>query len=233
MTTTQNKNCIISFANSNGMYAQRLARLSESLRNNFDGDFLAFIGEGSLGAPLHSDVPYAFKVLAFQKAKEAGYENVLWLDASCFAIKNVSPIFTEIERDGFIFQDAGHFLGTWSSDKQLNYFDINRDQAMDMRMIGNAGFLGLNLTQSKPLFFLQQWKQAMLDGMFTGAWNNNDKTESGDERCMGSRHDMTCSSALIHKMDLFHLAKQGDQWLQYAGLFDETANDTIIFKAQG
>lgn len=227
------KRAIITVATRAGNYINNLARLSESLRNNFDGDILGFIGEASVGSPLHEDVPYGFKVYAFQKAKEAGYESVLWVDTSCFAIKNVSPVFEQIEETGFIFQDAGHFLGTWASDKQLKYFGLTRDKAMDMRMIGNAGFLGLNLTRSTPLYFLQQWQQAMYDGMFNGKWNNDEKTESNDERCLGSRHDMVCSSALIHNMVLFDLAKSGSEWLQYAGPYDEVANETIIFKAQG
>ena len=56
--------CIISFANDNRQrnYIKGLARLSESLRHNFDGTFLSWIGELSLGAPLHSENMYAFKI---------------------------------------------------------------------------------------------------------------------------------------------------------------------------
>lgn len=233
MTSGTNKRCIITLATRAGNYINNMARLCESLRNNFDGEIMAFVGESSVDAPLHSEQPYAFKVWAFSKAYEAGYTSVLWLDTSCYAIKDVTPIFEEIERDGFIFQDAGHYLGTWSSDRQLQYFDLPRDEAMKLKMIGNAGFLGLDLSQTRPLYFLQLWRLALVNGMFTGAWSNTEKTESNDDRCLGSRHDMTCSSALIHKMNLFHLAKQGDQWLQYGGVYDEVANNTIILKAQG
>lgn len=233
MTTGKNKRCVISLATRDGNYINRLARLCESLRDNFDGDIMAFIGESAVGAPLHSENPYAFKVYAFEKAKEAGYSSVLWLDTSCFAIKNVSPIFDEIEKDGFIFQTAGHQLGNWSNDNFLKYVGIDRDEAMEIPMIGNAGFLGLDFTRSKPLYFLQQWKQAMLDGVFKGAWSNADKSESEDDRCKGFRHDMVVSSYLVHIMELYHLAKPFEEWLQYAGPYDETLNNTIILKAQG
>lgn len=226
-------NCIISFANSKGNYVAGLARLSQSLRNNFDGRFLAFVGEESIGAPMHQNNPYAFKVYAFKKALEAGFKKILYLDSSCFAIKNVQPCFDEIEKDGFLMQDAGHLCGNWCNDYCLSYHGVSRDEAMEMKMIGNAGMLGLNFDMELPNLFFKKWEQSMIDGCFLGKWNNNEKTESQDERCLGARHDMSNSSLIINKMNLFHLAKPGDTWLQYAGPYDETGNETIIFKAQG
>lgn len=214
------KNAIVSFANMKGNYIKGLARLSESLRNNFDGDFLSWIGEKSLGAEKHETNPYNFKIHAFRKAIDAGYENILWLDSSCFAIKNVQLIFDYIEQYGFIFQDAGHFVADWTNDYTLNYFGITREQTTEWRMIGNAGLLGLNIFNDKALEFLNKWEAAMNAGCFKGAWDNH-------------RHDMSSSSIIIQQMGLFCLAKSGEEILQYAGLFDETANDTIIIKAQG
>lgn len=229
----KSNNCIISFANSKNLYVQRLARLSDSLRNNFDGDFLSFIGEASCGAESHESVPYGFKIHCFKKAMDAGYQNILWLDTSVFAIAPVQPIFDRIEEKGFVFQDAGHFLGTWCNDFTLEYFGITRDSAMNMRMIGNAGFLGLNVQSHKAMEFFRAWDLSMFMGCFEGEWSNQLKTESDDERCLGHRHDMSASSAIIHKMGLFDLAYGGEEVLQYAGLYDKVLNETIILKAQG
>jgi len=230
----ESKNCIVSFANSNGRYIQNLARLGESLRNNFDGDFLGFIGEKSVGSPLHSENPYAFKLYVIKAVlKQARYDKVLYLDSSCFAVKNVQPLFNEIEKDGFLFQIAGHKVGTWTNDFSLNYFGVTRDDAMEMEMIGNAGMLGIDFSKKKGHRFFDKWFAAMEAGCFKGAWTNDNKTESEDERCNGARHDMSASSIIINQMGLIHLAKKFDEWLQYAGVFDETINDTIIIKAQG
>jgi hypothetical protein len=218
----------VSFANQRGNYVKMLARLSESLRNNFDGDFLGFINENSVGSPLHSEVPFAFKIHCVQKAADAGYEKVLWLDSSCYAIQNTRPIFDEIEKDGFIFQDAGHYLRTWTNDRTLEYFGIAPDEAMGIKMIGNAGFLGFNLSNPKGTELFQRWKQAMLDGQF-----NNSPVPCADERFREHRWDMSCSSAIVYKMGLSHLMKRGDEWLQYAGPFDRVLNETIVLKAQG
>ncbi|MEO6305968.1 MAG: hypothetical protein ABIP51_22670 [Bacteroidia bacterium] len=228
------KNAIVSFSNKNGRYAQNMARLSESLRNNFDGDFIGFTNEASIGSPPHHLMPYAFKIYAIEAALKTGlYKNILWLDSSCFAIKNVQPIFDEIDKDGFIFIDAGHYLGNYSTDACLAYYGITRDEAMLIKMVGNAGFLGLDFTNDKAVEFFDLWKRSMEKGMFFGSWNNDDFSCSFDTRCKGSRHDMQNSSALVYKMKLTHLMKPGDTWLQYAGIFDETSGPSIIIKAQG
>lgn len=224
---------IVSFANHSGRYVQNLARLSDSLRNNFDGDFIGFVGEASLGAPLHSEAPYEFKVLAIDKVRQQGYTSVIWLDSSVFAIANVVPIFERLEKQGLVFQEAGHMLGTWSNDATLNYFGLTRDEALKVPMIGNAGFLGFDFTKQIAQDFFNKWVQSMNANLFKGAWNNDNKTESQDERCRGHRHDMSASSAIAHKLGVYHMAYKGDELLQYAGLFDKTLNDSIILKAQG
>lgn len=227
------KKCIVSFANERNRYVQNLARLSESLRNNFDGEFIGFIGEKSIGAEPHHKNPYSFKIHCIQKVKDAGFEQVLWLDSSCFAIKNVQPVFDEMGDNGLIFQDGGHMTGTWTNDFTLNYFGITRDEAMEFKTIGNAGFLGFDFNKSVAVDFFDRWKKSMQAGCFKGAWSNKDNTESLDERCLGHRHDLSCSSIIVYQMGLTHLMRSGEEILQYAGVFDETLNDTIIFKAQG
>ena len=216
-----NKNAIISFANSKGNYINGLARLGESLRNNSEGiDFISFIGEASLGCELHINNPYSFKIAAFKKAKEAGYKNILWLDSSCFAIKSVQSIFDEIENTGFIFQDAGYYISEWTNEDTLKYYGLTKESSSLMKMIGNAGFLGLNFNMHKPNEFFNKWEESMLKGYFKGDWKDH-------------RHDMSNSSILVHLLNIDHLMKKGDEWLQYAGLYQETANEKIIIKAQG
>jgi hypothetical protein len=227
-----NKNCIVSFANQRGRYVQNMARLSESLRNNFDGDFLGFIGESSIGAPPHEICPYGFKIHAFRSAQKAGYNKVLYVDSSCFAIKNVQPCFDEIEKDGFFFQYSGHTANEWMNDRTLNYYGITREDAREIPLIGNAGMLGLDFSKELPNTFFNRWEKAMQDGMFVGKWDNKDFTESSSEECKGFRHDMQ-NAIILNDLGVLHFMKKGDEWLQYSGLYDETSNQTIIWKAQG
>ncbi len=199
-----NKNCIISFANQKNAYLKNLARLGESLKHNFDGEFLAFVGEETVGAPKHEQVPYAFKVYCIEKVWQTGlYKNILWLDTSCFAIKNVQPIFDEIEKDGMIFQDGGHFVNTWTNDFTLKYFGITREEASKMKTMGNAGFLGMDMVNPIAVEFFKRWEAAMKAGTFVGNWTNENKTESDSPEVLGHRHDLSSASIIIHQMGIF------------------------------
>lgn len=209
---------IVTLANNKGNYRQGLARLSDSLRNNFDGDFFGYTDERQVGAPLHGDNPYAFKIYAIEKVREMGYTQILWLDSSCYAVAPVQPVFDVIEQQGYIMQEAGHYVGDWCNDFTLEYFGLNRDEAKKMLMYGNAGFLGLNFNSHKAESFFEAWEESMLAGCFIGSWDNH-------------RHDMTCGSIIANRIGMHY--KKGDEWLQYGGIYDKPANDTIIFKAQG
>lgn len=226
-----NKQCLVTFANRQNNYIRALARMVDSLRYNWDGGFMAFTSEESIGAPSHLENPYAFKIYAIEKALEAGYSQILWLDSSCYAIQPIQPIFDHIDKEGYIMQDAGHFVGVWTNDTVLKYFNLDRDEAMSMRCYGNAGFLGLDFENETAREFFHEWKESMLAGMFKGAWTNDKKTESQDERCRGHRHDLSCGSIIANRMEM--VLQSSQEWLQYAGPYDKVLNDKIYLKAEG
>lgn len=90
------RKAIVSLATERGNYYQGIARLADSLKDRSPGiDFIGFMGEESVGAPKHLGNPYAFKVYALRHVIELGYDQVLWLDSSVVAIRDVSPVFTE------------------------------------------------------------------------------------------------------------------------------------------
>lgn len=206
----------------------------ERLYNTFNTvgvDKLFWKHESEIGSPSHQDNPYAFKIYGFKRAIELGYKKILWLDASVYAIKETTPVWDVIEKEGYIMQMAGHLAGTWANDFCLNYFGITRDEAMKIPMYGNAGFLGLNMDFEISRNFLSEWEKSMLAGAFKGAWRNDSQSESKDERCKGHRHDMVCGSLVAHKLGMEY--KNPEQWLEYAPPHTPPKNESIIFKAQG
>lgn len=212
------KRAIISLATDRGNYYKGLCRLAESLRGNFSGDFLGFMGEGSVGAPKHEEVPYGFKVYAHTHAMLRGYQQVIWLDSSVYAISSVDHLFDLFDQQPIIMQEAGCFVGQWCNDFTLDYFNLSRDEAMTMPCYGNAGFLGFDWTSHVAESFLEAWEQSMRSGCFNGSWDNH-------------RHDLTCGSILANRL---HLKFQpGNQILQYAAPTDKPNNDTICLFAQG
>src|SRR4051812_44561198 len=98
---------IVSFANENGNYLRAMDRLKASLEGRFDGEFFGFVNESSVDAPPHHENPYAFKLYAIDKVRKMGYNQILYLDSSCYAIENLQPIFDIIERKGYFMQEAG------------------------------------------------------------------------------------------------------------------------------
>lgn len=212
------KRCVISLANERGNYRNALDRLHDSLLRYSDADIKLFRSENEIEAPSHLENPYAFKVFAFRKARQMGYDQVLWLDSSVYAIKPIDRIFSLIDGDGYVMQEAGHWVGEWCNDETLKYFGITRDQAMRMPMYGNAGLLGLDFTTSIAKLFFVAWTHAMNDGMFKGSWENH-------------RHDMTCGSIIANLLNMKY--QPGDQLLQYAAPGDKPINNSIVLYAQG
>lgn len=225
------KRAIITYCDRTNNYIHGLARLTESLRHNFDGELLAWVGHEALGSEPHEENPYNFKIHAFIKAMEAGYTSILWLDCSCYAVAPLEPIFDHIEKEGYIMQDAGHFAGEWSNDSVLKYFGMCRDEAMNIRMYGNAGFLGLDFTNETARSFFSEWENGMRKGLFKGAWTNTDNSESQDARCRGARHDMSVGSLIAYRLSMKLQSSQ--EWLQYAGPYVKLLNDKILIKAEG
>lgn len=215
-------------------YFLGVKRLKNTLNNFFDGDFLFYSNENELGAPKHFDNPYAFKTYAFNNALKLGYKKILWLDASVYAVKDITPAWDIIEKTGFLMQHAGWNCGSWSNDNCLNYFNITRDKAMQMPMYGNAGLLGLNFNFDISNIFFEQWHKASIDNVFIGNWSNDKKTESSDERCLGHRHDMVAGSIIANKLKMNCSYVSQDQIMQY-GASEEVPllNETIVLKAQG
>lgn len=208
--------CIVSLATKNSRYVDGLARLSSSLRDNADGiDFLGFIHEHSVGAPLHTENNYAFKVYAIQKAIDAGYNQILWLDCSVWAVAPVHLIFDIIEQQGYWVEGAGCWLGDYTNDKTLAYYGITRDEQIPMIQ---SGFMGFDLSQSYGQRVFWQFDSACKNGLFNGEWSNH-------------RHDQSCISAILHN-NAFGFSHT-PEYVQYAGIYDQVLNDKIIFKCQG
>ncbi len=181
-------------------YANSAKRLATSLVKHCQEYKMIIMGEETVGAPPHSQNPYAFKVYAFEEALKKGFTQILWVDSSLYAVADVKPIFDLIERDGYMMQEAGHMVGDWINGRTLDYFGYTRYETMNMRMF-TAGFLGLDFTNQEAVTFFERWREAMMDGQFIGSWTDH-------------RHDMTCGSVIAHEMGLKY--QPGDTLLQYA-----------------
>jgi hypothetical protein len=213
------KRAIVNLVTNHEAYKIGQTRLVNSLSHHFTGDVHYFIGEHSVGAPPHLENPYAFKVYAIEKVREMGYDQVLWLDASIYAVKEVTPVFEWLTEKGIFLEEAGHWAGTWSPPYVLDYFSITREEAMRMPMFA-AGYCGFDFRRSESIDFFSEWKEAMLNGMFKGGWDI-------------SRHDMTSGSIIANKNGLLPLYSPGGQFFAYIGEAYGHPKETVVFHLKG
>jgi len=154
-----------------------------------------------IGSPTHKQDPYAFKIYAIEYVRNQGYDIVIWCDSPSRLVKRIDNWIPEIERVGVYLQKDGWSNGQWANDKALEYFGKTRDEAMNISSV-YACIMAFDFRHSVTSQFINQWKECCKAGLFRGLWNNNDKTESQDERCLGHRHDQTCAELIANRLNI-------------------------------
>ena len=212
------KRCVVNLAT--GQFRQGQKRLhSYMLFHNQWIPLILWGSEAELFAPLHADNPYAFKIDAIQAAREMGYEQILWVDASVYPVKDITPVFDYLTEKGIFLEEAGHYAGQWANEAQLKYFGLTKDEAMKMPMF-SAGFCGFDFRNPISQEFFAEWKEAMLNGVFKGRWED-------------SRHDMTAGSIIANKQGLLPLYSKGGTFFAYIGEGFGTPKETVVCHLQG
>lgn len=222
------KHCIVNFSDYKFKAGQD--RLQESLiQQGYQGDVILFNDFNQVGSKVHLEVPYQFKVYAIQKAREMGYDIVLYCDASLYAIREVMPVIYHIIEKGYLMEYCGFSAGQFSTDLCLNDFNLTRDEAMSIPL-HSAGFTGLNFQNELATKFFDKWFQSAKEEItFKGDWNNNLKQCSQDERCLGHRHDQTTASIIAHQLEM---ERTNPHFMQYA--YDGVEiNTNTIFNCRG
>lgn len=218
------KHCIVNFSDYKFKAGQD--RLRESLiQQGYQGDVLLFNDFNQVGSKVHLEVPYQFKVYAIEKAKQMGYDIVLYCDASLYAIKNVMPVIHHIIEKGYLMEFCGFSVGQFSTDLCLNEFNLTRDEAM-LIQLHSAGFTGLNFQNDIANKFFDKWLQSAKDEItFCGDWNNNHKQCSNDDRCLGHRHDQTTASIIAYNLEM---ERMNPYYMQYAYDGVDVKSNTIF-----
>jgi hypothetical protein len=218
------KHCIVNFSDYKFKAGQD--RLAQSLKDfNYQGDVILFNYFEQVGSKTHLEVPYQFKVYAIEKARQMGYDVVLYCDASLYAIKDVMPVIYHIIEKGYLLEHCGFKAGQYSTDLCLKEFGLTRDDAMNIKL-HSAGFTGLNFQNELATKFFDKWFQyAKEEITFCGDWNNNQKQCSDDDRCLGHRHDQTTASIIAHQLEIERI---NPHFMQYEYIGVETKENTIF-----
>jgi hypothetical protein len=154
-----------------------------------------------INSPRHRDDPYAFKMHSIEYVHNKGYDIVIWCDSPSRLVKRIDDWIPEIERVGVYLQKDGWACGQWANDRALDWFGKTRDEAMNISSV-YACIMAFDFRHPITSQFLDMWKECRKAGLFRGAWKNDTKTESQDERCLGHRHDQTCAELIADKLGI-------------------------------
>jgi hypothetical protein len=168
----------------------------------------------SIGSPSHQESPYEFKVHAIEAAWKFD-PIVFWLDSSMVRVGDLTIAEEIIKTEGYLFQEAGHYVRDWTQDETLKYFGLTRQT--DYLMF-SAGMLGLNKNNELAVRWFEKWKQSALDGHFRGPWSSH-------------RHDMSCGSIIAEQLGMKY--KRGGSLMAYLGPGYAEPEKNIIFTCQG
>ena len=208
-------------------HAKGSFRLVESLnKNGFKGQVKTWTNNYPEGSPTHADVPYAFKPHALKWAKDQGAECALWLDSSVWLQHPIEPIFDIIKEQGYFVMKNGWTTGNWSTDRQLKAYNLTREQAFSVPH-AIAGMLGVNFKHKEGLNLFNEYFANQ--HLFHGAWTNESKQVSKDVRVLGSRHDQTILSLIMHKYNYKYLV--ASDWSDYVLSSKKTNEKAILLLA--
>ena len=135
---------------------------------------------------------YYLKPSALYEAFEI-HDQVLWMDSSCWVIKDLAPIWEAIEKDGYYFIHSGFNCAQYCNDESLEYFGVTRDEAEKIPMIYAICF-GLNFDHPIGHSIYELFIQSARDRFF------DDGTGSQDPRFIAHRHDQSALSLIAYQL---------------------------------
>jgi hypothetical protein len=120
------------------------------------------------------------------------------MDSAVWIQHDIEPLFEQIEQDGYLIFRNGWTQANWSTDAQLEAFDLTRDEAETMSH-PMACVIGFNVNDETI-----DWIHDYINKypLFVGDWNNNGNVCSQDVRCQGSRHDQTILGFIANQYGL-------------------------------
>jgi hypothetical protein len=161
------------------------------------------------GCPTHAEINYGFKIWALRHAQAQGFDQALWIDASCWAIRDLSPVWAAIDAGGSYLEPDGHMVAEWISDRAidgLRELGFTRDGLWDVAL-PEGKLMGVDFRHERTAKWLAM-VEARLE-LFNGPWTNENGEASTDTRVRGHRHDIAVGGVLANRMQLpLHIPKR-------------------------
>lgn len=171
------------------------------------------------GCPPHLERPYAFKAYAINDVLlKHKPRYILWADSSVVAIRNLSPLWELIARQGYWFSDNyTNNCGSWTCDSALEPLGITREESFNIPQIAATSF-GLDMESKKGKIFFDEYFRLAQGNAFCGPWVNDGNS---DPRVVGHRHDQSAASVIVWRNNL-KMTRQPNIFSDYQGDSDST-----------
>jgi len=144
-----------------------------------------------------------------KQAKDEGYRYVCWVDSIISLQQQFCMISDIIDKYGYYFSFCKAFLKTWTSDKCLEYFNMNRASLGDKFCL-SSGLMFFDTLLAAPNKMIDEMvKLSIVDGPYCGDWTNDNMQVSRDLTVKGHRHDQTVATLLAYEYGMDHFCKNG------------------------
>jgi hypothetical protein len=225
MELHSNKAIIIS-AGIGGWYSAGIRRLERTLNfEGWGGAVKTWADEYPPNSYSHEDVPYYFKIAAFEWAIANDFTHILWVDSSLFAVKNPMPMFDLFNEQGYYFFSSGYNLAQSVNDIALAAAGLSRDEAANVTEWA-SGCVGINMENPDGKNLYKRWKELMDAGLSKGSRSHDG--QSSDPRFLFHRQDQSCLSLAAWELGLTN--KRGLDMIAYKGT--PYNKDELIFFIQ-
>lgn len=153
-------NCIVCYASFNGRYVTLLRNLSKELdKLGFNGYILYRIGgfPNPTGKEIqYCAVPYSFKIFSILEANKMGFSKVLWVDSAFFPLKDPTPLFDWIEKQGCFIKSHNAF-SKFILPKTAEYIQkVTGVDVLESKYV-SAQILGFDFKSSKTEEFIHKY----------------------------------------------------------------------------
>lgn len=207
-------------------YPSGQQRLIDSLRNTgYIGDILTYCNQ-PINEHFNPENPYTIKAATFIEAIKKGYTNILWLDCSVWAVKNITPIFDLIDEESVYFWKSGWNLAQSAADSDLEYAGWTRDEA-ELLYECASSMVGINMKDHRVKKLMEIFIDANSKGVCSTSRHHDNQSQ--DPRFLFARQDQTALSIAFHKSGFTKMYDPG----VYSIYDGAPESETVTFKMRG
>lgn len=190
-------------------YLWRLDRLQESIKKfHPEAELFFYRKDAAVGKPFRESM-YGFKPHVIQQALTAGHTKVVYLDATVVLLAKLDYYDSKTaEHKGVLAVQDDNKLHRFVSDRALNYFQVHREDAKDMHLVGGSFYyFDFQFAAAQSIF--NTWQTAEKLGIF------GSQAEEAAGKLQGHRHDESVMALSLYK----HGSKPftGDTKYNYSG----------------